>query len=361
MKISVITLFPELYAPFINSSLVKKAQESGIISSDIQSLFSFVEPKVRVDAPIFGHGSGMLIKPSVVEKAVSSQENKFGPAFKIFFSPQGKKLNQTLVKEMAQKILDKGHVMLLPARYEGMDSRVEEYYADEVISIGDYVLMGGDLPAMVFLEAILRFVPGVVGKSESVEKDSFTGPFVDFPNYTEPVDWKGMSVPDVLRSGNHQEVDKWRSGVAIRNSVIKHFDWVRSYDLTKEQIDSASKYIPNHYSVLMHSDVLVNGASGFTSVTSLDIHDIARSSTTYGLKNYFLVTPLEDQKKIVKTLIDFWQTGVGISYNPHRHESVNKVVLKDSLSEVVEHIEKIEGIAPVIVATSAKEQASRTG
>ena len=146
----------------------------------------------------------------VIERAVDAQEHAHGKAFKIFFSPSGRRLDQDLLKKLLQSIEEKEHLMLLPARYEGMDSRVEEHYADEIISAGDFVVMGGDLPAMLLMEGLLRLIPGVVGKAESVEQDSFFGPFVDHPHYTAPVVWKDLEVPEVLRSGNHAFIAQWR-------------------------------------------------------------------------------------------------------------------------------------------------------
>lgn len=356
MNISVVTLFPELYKPFVETSLIKKAQERGDLSCDIVSLFDLCAPKERADAPTFGHGPGLLIRPDIVERAIDQQELARGRAFKIFFSPQGTILTQTLLRDVYAKIQRVGgHCMLLPARYEGMDARVEEHYADEVISLGNFVVMGGDLPAMIFIEGLLRFVPGVVGKSESVEKDSFTGPFVDYPHYTTPVVWKGLEVPEVLRSGNHAAQEKWRQDRAAEVTVKRHFDWVRSFDLEDDQKKSISKYIPAHYAALMHTDVLVQqDVVGNSSVTSIDIHDIARSAKTYGLCGYFVVTPLEDQQKITERLLRFWQEGEGIEYNRSRHEAVSIARLAKSLDEVVESIEKSEGMKPILVATSAR-------
>ena len=203
MKISVVTLFPELYKPFFSTSLIERARENQHIDTRVYNLFTYAEPKQRIDGPTFGHGAGMVIKPEIIEKAVNDIEGQHGSAYKIFFSPRGKKLDQKSLKATYNRVRERAqHIMLLPARYEGMDARIEAEYADEIISVGDFVLMGGDLPAMVFLEGLLRLVPGVVGKPESVEQDSFSGPFVDYPEYTAPVTWKGREVPDVVRSVN---------------------------------------------------------------------------------------------------------------------------------------------------------------
>src|SRR5579871_559261 len=184
MKISILSVFPDLYGPFLQTSLIKRAQDQGLVSFYLSSFFSQVSPKERIDAPTFGHGAGMVLKPVVVQKAITDQEAQRGKAFKIFFSPHGKKLDQHLLQDLVRRIGMQGHALLIPARYEGMDARVEEHYADEIVSVGDFVLMGGDLPAMILLEGLLRLVPGVVGKQESVELESFSGPFVDYPEYT---------------------------------------------------------------------------------------------------------------------------------------------------------------------------------
>lgn len=360
MNISIISLFPDLYKPFLETSLVKRAQDDGKVVIDLKSLFSWCAPKERADAPTFGHGAGMLLRPEVIERAVEAQELRHGKAYKIFFSPQGKILDQVLLREIKQQSESYEHCMLLPARYEGMDARVEAEYADIVISLGNFVLMGGDIPAMAFLEGFLRLLPGIVGKEESVERESFSGPFVDYPEYTTPVVWKNREVPTIIRSGNHQAIRQWRHEKAAEKTVLHHFSWLRSMVSTAEDKALAYSFIPSHYAVLMHTEVLLPGAeqnrTGETSVTSLDIHDIARSAYTYGLKNYFIVTPLEDQQKIVNQLLSFWQTGVGVSYNPHRHKALNEVRLAASLDEVCRQIEHQEGKKPLVIATSARHE-----
>lgn len=356
MRISILSVFPELYAPFLQTSLVRRAQDNGIVTYDVTPFNAFCAPKERIDAPTFGHGAGMLIRPEVVERAVEDKEQEHGKAFKIFFSPQGKTLTQHDVKFFAQKLIESKHIMLLAARYEGMDARVEEEYADAIVSVGDFVLMGGDIPAMMLLEGLLRHIPGVVGRQESVHEDSFTGPFLDYPEYTAPVVWKGKEVPEVVRSGNHAQLRSWRLQQAVRKTIVRRFDWLRSIPMTKEQRSLVQKNLPPHYVVLMHDEVLVGKErkKGTTSVTSLDIHDIARSAYTYGIKNYCIVTPLVDQQKIVRKLLNFWLDDVGAEYNKHRHESLQMVRLHSSFEQVIEMIKEQEGVEPLVVATSAR-------
>lgn len=359
MNVSLITVFPELYDVFLKTSLMGRSQEKSLVAYDIVSYFSYVKPKERIDAPTFGPGPGMLLRPDLIEKFIQQKEAEHGRAFKIFFSPQGKKLDQRLLQEIAQKFQETHHLMLLPARYEGMDARVEEEYADVVVSLGDYVIMAGDLPAMILLEGVMRLVPGVVGNKESIERESFSGPFVDYPEYTAPVVWKDREVPEIVRSGDHGRIAQWRQEKAAEKTIMHHFDWFRAASPTPSQRALAQKFIPRHYCVLMHDEIVLPGDQiGTTSVTSLDIHDIARSACTYGIKNYFIVTPLQDQKKIVDRLLSFWKTGVGVDYNRHRHQAVSAVTVLDHLQDVIAEIERIEGKKPLLVATSARSQES---
>lgn len=359
MHISVITPFEQIYGSFLQTSIVSHAQQKGFVSIDVTSLKSYVSPKERIDAPIFGHGAGMLLRPTVIQKAVESNEAKYGKAFKVFFSPQGKKITQSILKKIYDASFGQGRqILLLPARYEGMDTRVEQEYADEMLSVGDFVLLGGDLPAMMLIEGLIRLVPGVVGKQESVEHESFSGPFVDFPTYTEPVEWNGKEVPAILRSGNHQAVDQWRYKKAVQKTVLHHFSWLRSSVLTVDQKKECIQYIPAHYVVLMHSDVLIGPEKqkGTTSVTSMDIHDIARSARTYGISEFFIVTPLQDQQKIVKKLLHFWSEGPGVTYNYNRCDALGVTSVQDSLDAVIEAITHKEGKKPILIATSARKE-----
>jgi tRNA (guanine37-N1)-methyltransferase len=399
IKISIITVFPELYDSFIKTSLIGRAVEEKLVEFNFVKFSDLCLPKERIDEPTVGPGAGMIIKPEIMQKAIQSCQEKFGPGFKIFFSPQGKKLDQRLLQKLYAKLINPDtkqmnpaswfdastmlsattsgfitavrpepvegsqerlspnpHLILVCARYEGIDERVENYYSDLSISIGDYVLMGGDIPAQVFLEGLLRLLPKVVGKSESVEKESFQSSFLDYPEYGLPVEWNGMPVPEILRSGNHAEIEKWRNQQACKKTVLNRFDWFRSNQPSKEEIELCRKNIPPHYIVLMHSQVNTKDEnSGHTSVASIDIHDIARSSAMYGIKKYFLVTELEDQFKIIETFLKFWQSDVGLNYNQSRFNAVSRVSAVTTIDNVINEIEAIENAKPLIITTSAKD------
>lgn len=357
MRISVLSVFPSLYEPFLKTSIIKRAQDASLVNIDVHSFFSYVAPKERIDAPTFGTGAGMLIKPEVVGKAIEDISQAHGKPYTIFFSPQGKKLNQTLLKKIYSQVQERGgHLLLVPSRYEGMDARVEATCADMQVSVGDYVLMGGDVPAMMLMEGLLRLVPGVVGKQESVQEESFSGPFVDYPEYTEPVEWRGMQVPDIVRSGNHGALRKWRKQQAVQGTVRHHFGWLRSHKLDAEQKKLAYGAMPSHYVALCHSQVRIgpDKVEGTTSVTSIDIHDVARSSKTYGVRGVFIVTPLKDQQKIVNLFLNFWNEGPGIDYNKERYEAVHLAQLQPSIELVIQEIEKKEGKRPLVIGTTAR-------
>ena len=345
MKVSVLSLFPDLYSPFLKTSLIKHAQEAGYVAVNLSTLFSYVEPKERVDAPTFGPGAGMVIRPDVIERGVEDTEKKHGRAYRIFFSPQGTKLTQPLLHGIKQNIeKHNNHCLIVAARYEGIDARAQEVYADIVLSVGDFVVMGGDLPAMLFIEGLFRLIPGIVGKEESVTYDSFTHAFIDWPAYCPPVEWHGKRVPDIVRSGNHAAIAEWRRDKAAKKTVFHHFEWLRSHILAKKDRQHALQFIPPHYTALLHANVnLPNGRVGTTSVTSFDIHDIACSSRTYGMRNYFVVTPLQDQQEIVNA---------EITYDEKLHKAVQIVRVVDTLDAVIQAIEDQEGEKPLIIATS---------
>lgn len=371
MKISIITVFPEIYESFFKVSLISRAIKKDLVTFHLVRFSDLCEPKGRIDQPTCGHGVGMIIKPEVVQKAIETCENKWGNGFKIFFTPQGKKLNQRIFKKLANKFFSLNikqqdangknkekkfdHLILVCSRYEGIDARVEGYYADLLISIGDYVVMGGDLPAQVFLEGLLRFLPGVVGKQESVEKESFMSSFLDYPEYGLPAEWKNLKIPEVILSGNHALIERWREEQSVKKTIENRFDWFISSNPSKKDIELCRKNIPNHYVALMHSQVLVKSDQiGNTSITSLDIHDISRSCATYGIENYFVVTKLEDQQKILNTFLDFWRSDDGKEYNLSRFEAVKRVLPAFDLDEVLKKIEEKEKKKPLIICTSAR-------
>ena len=210
MRIDVITIFPELVRAPLGQSLLGKAIEAGLLDVRVHDLRDWTDdPHRTVDDAPFGGGPGMVMRPDVWFRAVESLDPDRGRV--LLLSPAGRRLDQGVVRELAAE----NHLTLLCGRYEGVDERVVEGLPAEEVSIGDYVLSGGELPALVVIEAVTRLVPGVIGRRESHEQDSFADPgLLDHPHYTRPRDFRGMSVPDVLVGGDHGEIERWRREAA---------------------------------------------------------------------------------------------------------------------------------------------------
>ena len=210
MRIDVITIFPALFPGFLSESLLGKAIESGLVDVRVHDLRDWTDDAHRtVDDASFGGGPGMVLKPEPLFAAVESLDPDRGRVLAL--SPAGRRLDQTLVTELAAEV----HLTLLSGRYEGFDERVIEGLPAEELSIGDYVLSGGELPALVVIEAVTRLLPGVIGQEASHARDSFSEQgLLEHPHYTRPQEFRGLEVPDVLRSGDHAAIEAWRREAA---------------------------------------------------------------------------------------------------------------------------------------------------
>lgn len=207
LDVEIVTIFPEIFESILRTSLVGKAVESGRIRVSMTNPRNFVEAHYKsVDDAPYGGGAGMIFKAAPIAAAIESVEALRGPAYKIVLSPAGRLFEQGMAKPLMQR----GRLLFICGRYEGIDERITELYADDVLSIGDYVLAGGELPAAVILECVARLVPGVLGSAASTEDESFTNARLEYPQWTRPPIFKGRTVPAVLCSGNHAEVDAWR-------------------------------------------------------------------------------------------------------------------------------------------------------
>lgn len=205
MRIDILTLFPEMFDA-LKHSLIGKAEEKQLLEINVINIRDFSKNKhKKCDDYTYGGGSGMLMTPQPIYDAMTSIDG-YEKAHKIYLSPCGKKLNQQTVKSLT--FFD--HLILLCGHYEGVDQRIIDLLIDEEISIGDYVLTGGELPAMVLVDSVSRYIPGVLGNEESVVDESFSSNNLEYPQYTRPVEFMGLKVPDVLISGDHGKVDKWR-------------------------------------------------------------------------------------------------------------------------------------------------------
>ena len=207
----VITIFPEMFAPILGESILKRAQEKKKVSIKVHDLRDYTRDKHRkVDDRPFGGGPGMVMTPQPIFDAVRKIKGR-RKATVILTCPTGKPLTQKLAKNLTKH----KNLIILCGHYEGVDERVRRHIVDESISIGDYVLTGGELPAMVLIDCLTRLVPGVLGKGESLVEESFEGGLLDFPQYTRPANFRGIKVPDVLLSGNHLHIQEWRTKQAM--------------------------------------------------------------------------------------------------------------------------------------------------
>ncbi|NTV80411.1 MAG: tRNA (guanosine(37)-N1)-methyltransferase TrmD [Candidatus Aminicenantes bacterium] len=230
MRFDIITIFPEMFAGIFSEGIVKRALDRGRIRIVVHDLRDFTEDKHRqVDDRPFGGLEGMVLKPEPIFRAVEAVREDGGGRV-CLLSPQGRALDARLAGELAAE----RQVILICGRYEGVDERVAEHLADDEISIGDYVLSGGELAAAVVVDAAARFVPGVVGKEGSVRNDSFAGGLLDYPQYTRPREFRGMKVPQVLFSGDHKKIERWRRKRALEKTARRRPDLVKDDTLAPE-------------------------------------------------------------------------------------------------------------------------------
>lgn len=229
MKITILTLFPEMFKGFLGESIIKRAIENQLLEFDIINIrdYTFDKHKQVDDSP-FGGGAGMLLKPEPLFRALDDIKSR-GKV--IFTSPQGKTLNQNLVKEFVEEEA----ITIIAGHYEGIDERVIEKYVDLEVSIGDFVLTGGELPAMVIADAVARLIPDVLGNSESYVNDSFYNGLLDCPHYTRPAVYEEMEVPEVLLSGHHKNIEKWRKKESLKRTFLRRPDLLENKEFTKEE------------------------------------------------------------------------------------------------------------------------------
>ena len=230
MKFDVLTLFPEMFEP-MKQSVIGRAIQKNLLEINLINIRDFSKDKhKKVDDTVYGGGAGMLMKPDVVYEAFKSVKSEKSKV--IFLSPQGKKLCQDKVEELAKS---EEHLILLCGHYEGIDQRVIDKIVDEEISIGDYVLTGGEIPAMVLIDSVSRYIDGVI-TGESTSEESFSGEgLLEYPQYTRPEEFEGMKVPEVLQSGHHENINKWRRKEAIRITYQKRPDLLEKVNLTEEE------------------------------------------------------------------------------------------------------------------------------
>ena len=228
MKFDILTLFPEMFEP-VKQSIIGKAVEKDLLEINLINIRDFSKDKhKKVDDTVYGGGAGMLLRPDVVYDAFESVKDENAKV--IYLTPKGKVLSQKKVEELSKE----KHLILLCGHYEGIDQRVLDIIKPEEISIGDYVLTGGEIPAMVLVDSVSRYVGGVI-TNESTSEESFSEGLLEYPQYTRPEEFLGVKVPDVLKSGHHENIRKWRRKEALRETFLKRPELLEKLELTKEE------------------------------------------------------------------------------------------------------------------------------
>ncbi len=232
----IITIFPEIFHAYLGESILKRALQRQLLDIKVYNLRDFTTDKHRtVDDYPYGGGPGMVMKIEPIYNAVQAikaADYKNGTErLTVMLSPQGKVFNQEMAEDLSK---EKRRILFICGRYEGIDERVRESLVDEEISIGDYVMTGGELAALVIIDSVARLIPGVLGDEESAKEESFTWGILDYPHYTRPPEFMGMKVPEVLLSGNHREILQWRRREAIKRTLQKRPDLFKSVELNEE-------------------------------------------------------------------------------------------------------------------------------
>lgn len=227
----MLSLFPDMFTGVFGSSILKKAQEKGAVTLDVTDIREFAYDKHRqVDDYPYGGSAGMVLKPEPMFEAVEKLSEGRKPRV-VLLCPQGERYTQKKAEEFAQE----EELILLCGHYEGYDERIREYLVTDEISIGDYVLTGGEIGAMTIVDSVVRLLPGVLGQEASHVNDSFSTGLLEHPHYTRPADFRGMKVPDILLSGHHANIEKWREQQSLKRTFLRRPDLLENYPLTAEQ------------------------------------------------------------------------------------------------------------------------------
>lgn len=233
MRIDIITLFPSMFRGPFDESIIKRARKKGILEINLHNLRDFTDDRHRtVDDLPYGGGAGMVMKPEPLFRAVEKVKEEKRSSWKvILLSPQG----QPFAQEKAKELAEEEGLIFICGHYEGVDERVREHLIDEELSLGDFVLTGGELAAMVIVDAIARMLPEVLGCKDSIREDSFYQTLLDYPHYTRPTEFRGWKVPGVLISGNHQKIREWRKKKKLENTFKKRPDLLKTAKLSREE------------------------------------------------------------------------------------------------------------------------------
>jgi tRNA (guanine37-N1)-methyltransferase len=353
----VVTLFPRMFDSPLGHSILKKAQERALLSIRLVDPRDYTADRHHVtdDYP-YGGGQGMVMKPEPLVAAIEDIRAQTPKARVLLLSAHGKVFTQKIAVGLAQE----KDVVLVCGRYEGVDERVK-CFIDEELSVGDFTLSGGEPAAIVVIDAVARLIPGVLGNEKSAADESFSNGLLEYPQYTRPEEFRGMRVPDVLLSGDHERIKRWRRQMSLRLTAERRPDLFTAASVTISERAKAGRTKAPVYVALLHHPVYdKNRQVVTTAVTNMDIHDIARAGKTYGIHAFYVVTPVKALQKLATKIIDHWEQGYGSQYNSTRKEALALARIKDTLDDVLIDIEQECATKPLLVVTSARPGGKRT-
>ncbi|MFZ4402851.1 MAG: tRNA (guanosine(37)-N1)-methyltransferase TrmD [Pseudobdellovibrionaceae bacterium] len=381
MKFDVLTVFPEIINSTLQFGVVGQACKKNLLQVQAHNLRQWTEDvHGSVDDRPYGGGDGMVFLPEILTKALVGL--KTAESHVVYLSPQGKKWTANKAKKWSSQ----KHIILISGRYAGVDQRFINEHIDEEISVGDFVLSGGEVPALAIIDSVARWLPGVLGHESSAEADSFSNGLLEAPLFTRPQDWQGRLSPEILLSGHHAKITDWKTQVSLLVTAQKRPDLFRQYlaKLSSHEKISIKQKLFDFYQALSDAD---KGSLGLdpdpqkwrcwlqkplvavglvhypildqnkkivaTNITNFDIHDIARACRVYGVDQYYIIHPMREQLMFVERVLDHWRTGRGAAFNPMRRTALGLVQTSESLEKAIADWHLQVGPGPVI-ATHAR-------
>ena len=356
MRFTVITIFPDMFDSVLAAGVVGRARAAGTIAVDFIDPREFTGDRHRtVDDTPYGGGPGMVMKAEPLVAAIEAASQSEPAPHRVLLSPRGAPLTQDRARALSQR----GHIALVCGRYEGIDERVSHLAIDQELSIGDYVLSGGEIAAMAVIDAVARYVPGVLGEATSTEEESFSDGLLEYPHYTRPATFRDLAVPEVLVSGHHQRIADWRRARALALTAERRPDLLARHRPTERdrqllaEMPEAALAGRTHIALVHHPVYDRTRRIVTTALTNLDLHDIARSAATYGLAAYHVVTPVANQREKTERIVKSWQKGQQRG-SDNRIDALDLVSAAASLDEVIAAITEAHGCRPHVVSTSAR-------
>ncbi len=365
MKFDIVTIFPGFFDSAFSFGVISRAVESKAVEINVHDLRTYsAEKHGKTDDTPYGGGSGMLMTPEPIGNAIARIREKGLRSAVILTTPKGDEFDD----RKAQELCGFEQLIILCGRYEGVDDRVSELYVDMKISTGKYINSGGEYACSLIVDAVSRYLPGVLGNTESLASESLTNGLLEYPQYTKPRTYKGKKVPDVLLSGDHEKIRKWRRQESIKSTFIHNPACLDDAQLSEEE-DSFLKELKagdspgfRVYIALVHYPAYNSRLEVVsTAFKSIDAHDISRDATTYGVKKFYLINPVEEQRRLAGRLVDHWIEGEGRNFNKTKSKAFGIIRIMSTIEETIEQIEEIEGERPKIVVTDARFSDDMTG